>query len=122
MNDGTMKMKQKGITLDVNNREKITYDRFKDLVLNWDKLIEEEVITKTKLEKKQIQSNIKSEWRYQLAWVDRSILTKWVRKSIKSTVNDKRMIHGFDTYPYNFDMSLVNMQRANYIAYINLTC
>jgi hypothetical protein len=56
MNDGTMKMKRKGITLDVNNRGKITYDRFKDLVLNWDKLIEEEVITKTGV-KKQIQKD-----------------------------------------------------------------
>jgi hypothetical protein len=113
MDDGTMKMKQKRITLDVNNREKITYDRFKDLVLNWDKLIEEEVITKTGLEKKQVQTNIKSEWRYQFAWVDRNIITKWVRKSIKSTVNDKRRIRGFDTYPYGFDTGLGNMQMEN---------
>ena len=36
MQDGTIKMKQKGITLDVANREKITYERFKDMVLNKD--------------------------------------------------------------------------------------
>ena len=49
-NDGTINMKQKGITLDMNNRAEITYDRFKDLSLNWNKLIEEEVITKTGVE------------------------------------------------------------------------
>ena len=113
MNDGTMNMKQKGITLDVNNRKQITYDRFKDLVLNWDKLIVEEVITKTGLEKKQVQNNIKSEWRYQFAWVDRNIITKWVRTSIKSTVNDKRCIRGFDTYPYGVDTGLDNLQMEN---------
>ena len=83
------------------------------MVLNWDKLSEEEAITKTGLEKKQAQTNIKSEWRYQFAWVDRNIITKWVRKSIKSTVNDKRLIHGFDTYPHGFDMTLINMQMEN---------
>ena len=101
-------MKQKGITLDMNNRAEITYDRFKDLALNWNKLIEEDVRTKTGMETKLVQNNIKSEWRYQFVWVDKNIVTKWVRKSIKSTVNDKRMIHGFDTYPHGYDMSLIN--------------
>ena len=36
LNDGTIKMKQKGITLDVANRAQITYDRFKAMVLNKD--------------------------------------------------------------------------------------
>jgi hypothetical protein len=112
-NDGTIKMKQKRITLDMNNRAEITYDRFKDLSLNWNKLSEEEVRTKTGVETKLVQNNIKSEWRYQFAWVDKNIVTKWVRKSIKSTVNDKRCIRGFDTYPYGFDMSLVIRQMEN---------
>ena len=56
---------------------------------------------------------MKSEWRYQFAWVDRNILTKRVRKSVKSTVNDKRCIRGFDTYPYGFDTSLDNMHMDN---------
>ena len=92
----------------MNNRAKITYDRFKDLALNWDKLIEEEVKNKTGVETKLVQNNIKSEWRYQFAWVDKNIITKWVMKCIKSTVNDKREIHGFDTYPFGYDKSLIN--------------
>jgi hypothetical protein len=107
LNDGTIKMKQEGITLDVANRAQITYDRFKAMVLNKD-LIEQ--IKKTKRGEKSIlvPSEIESAERFQFSWENREIITKFIKKSIKSIVKDKRMIHGFDSYPYGFHMQLVN--------------
>ena len=84
-------MKQKGITLDVANRAKITYDKFKELVLN-------------------ITTKIESVERFQFRWVSgsRDVITTYIKKSIKSIVKDKRCIHGFDSYPYGYNMQLVN--------------
>ena len=97
-------MKQKGITLDVANRAKITYERFKEMVLNKD-LIEK--FKKTIRGEKSIlvPSEIESVERFQFSWEkDKSVITKFIKKSIKSTVKDKRMIHGYDTYPYGYNM------------------
>jgi hypothetical protein len=104
MQDGTVKMKQKGITLDVANRAKITYERFKEMVLNKD-LIEK--VKKTIRGEKSIlvPSEIESVERFQFSWEkDKSVITKFIKKSIKSTVNDKRMVSGYDTYPYGYNM------------------
>ena len=104
MQDGTVKMKQKGITLDVANRAKITYERFKEMVLNKD-LIEK--VKKTIRGEKSIfvPSEIESVERFQFSWEkDKSVITKFIKKSIKSTVKDKRRIHGYDTYPYGYNM------------------
>ena len=71
-------MKQKGITLDVANREKITYDRFKEMVLNKD-LIEK--VKKTKRGEKRIlvPSEIESVERFQFSWENREIITKFIK-------------------------------------------
>jgi hypothetical protein len=97
LNDGTIKMKQKGITMDVANIEKITYDRFKGMALN----------------NKDMPSEIESVERFQFSWESgssgyREIVTKFIKKSIKSTVKDKRDIHGYDTLPFGYNMQLVN--------------
>ena len=64
---GQLKMKQKGITLDVANRAQITYDRFKAMVLNKD-LIEK--VKKNKRGEKSIlvPSEIESVERFQFSW------------------------------------------------------
>ena len=53
-------------------------------------------------------SEIESVERFQFSWENREIITKIIKKSIKSTVKDKRMIHGYDTLPYGYNMQLVN--------------
>jgi hypothetical protein len=90
-------MKQKGITMDVANIEKITFDRFKEMALN----------------SKDMPSEIESAVRFQFSWGSlssgyREIITKFIKKSIKSTVKDKLDIHGYDTLPFGYNMQLAN--------------
>ena len=82
---GKVKVTQKGITLDMANDEVINFDTMKDMVLN------------TTL-------SIESEKRFQFKWDTntKDILTKYVSRSIKSTVKEKRTIDGFDTLPFGF--------------------
>ena len=63
MKEGTIKMKQKGITMDVANRAKITYDKFKELVLN-------------------ITTKIESVERFQFRWGKhtRDVITTYIKK------------------------------------------
>ena len=58
-------------------------------------------------------SEIESAKRFQFSWEAgssgyREIVTKFIKNSIKSTVKDKRVTHGYDTLPFGFDMSLIN--------------
>ena len=92
LNDGTVKMKQKGITMDVANIEKITFERFKEMALN----------------SKDMPSEIESVKRFQFRWENREIVTKFLNKSIKSTVKDKRDIYGYDTRPFGYNMQMAN--------------
>jgi len=83
--------------MDVANIEKITYDRFKEMALN----------------NKDMPSEIESVKRFQFSWESgssgyREIITKFTKKSIKSTVNDKRDIHGYDTLPFGYNMQMAN--------------
>ena len=105
-------MKQKGITLDVANREKITYERFKDMVLNKD-LIEKVKKTRRGEQSISVPSEIESVERSQFSWESgysgyRDIITKFIKKSIKSTVKDKRDRHGYDTLPFGYTMQMAN--------------
>ena len=77
------------------------------MVLNKDMI---EKIKKTKRGEKSIlvPSEIESVERFQFSWENREVIIKFIKKSVKSTVKDKRMIHGFDSYPYGFDMQMVN--------------
>ena len=93
LNDGAIKMNQKGITLDVANGAQIAYDKFKEMALS----------------NKDMASEIESVERFQFSWEkDKSIITKFLKRSIKSTVKDKRDIHGYDTLPFGYNMQLVN--------------
>ena len=74
LTDGTIKMKQKGITMDVATIEKITYDRFNEMALN----------------NKDMPSEIESVERFQFRWESgssgyREIVTKFIKKSITTS-------------------------------------
>ena len=48
--------------------------------------------------------SIKSEERHQFKWDKKSkdIITKYIGRSIKSTMNEKRFIDGYDSLPFGF--------------------
>ena len=84
-NTGETVIKQKGITMDVANSEIITFETRRDMVLN--------------------NAIIKSEDRYTFNWEPKSndIVTKFIGRSIRSTVSSKRTIDGFDTRPFGYE-------------------
>ena len=55
-----------------------------------------------------VPSDVESVERFKFSWENREVVTEFIKKSSKSTVNDKRMIHGYDTLPYGYNMQLAN--------------
>ena len=81
---GKVQVKQKGITLDKANDDVVNFETMIDMVLN--------------------NKSIKSEERHQFKWDKKSkdIITKYIGRSIKSTMNEKRTIDGYDSLPFGF--------------------
>ena len=50
-------------------------------------------------------SEIKSKERHQFKWDSntKDIITKYISRSIKSTIKEKRTIDGFDTLPFGYE-------------------
>ena len=48
---------------------------------------------------------LESEPRFTFSWlnISKDVITKHIKKSIKSTVPEKRSIDGFDTVPFGFE-------------------
>ena len=86
LNNGAIDVKQKGITLDRNNCELLDFDIFRDMVLN------HKVVETSK--------------RYQFRWDDKSkdIVTKYISRSVRATIGEKRLIDGYDTYPFGYGL------------------
>ena len=84
-NTGKSVIKQKGITMDVANSKIITFETMRDMVLN--------------------NTSIKSEDRYTFRWekASKDVVTKFIGRSIRSTVSSKRTIDGFDTRPFGYE-------------------
>ena len=79
-------IKQKGITMDVANSAIITFETMRDMVINNNKLI--------------------SDSRYTFAWTkDKDVVTKFLSRTIRSTVDTKRTLTGYDTLPFGFSVS-----------------
>ena len=79
-------IKQKGITMDAANAKIITFENIRDMVLN--------------------NTSIKSEERFTFRWdkVSKDVVTKFIGRSIKSTVNSKRDLDGYNTLPFGFEV------------------
>ena len=77
-------VKQKGITLDRANDQVVNFETMKDMVLN--------------------NKELKSMERHQFKWDNQTkdIVTKYIARSIKSTVKEKRTIDGYDTLPFGY--------------------
>jgi hypothetical protein len=84
LDDGTVEIKQKGITMDRRNANILTFDKYKKMVLN------HEVIETAE--------------RHQFRWHDKTkdIITKFIKRSVQATIGEKRTISGYDTVPYGF--------------------
>ena len=84
---GKVQVTQKGITVDMANDEVINFDTMKDMVLNTT-----------------AGATMESKKRFQFKWDTntKDIVAKYVSRSIKSTVKEKRNIDGFDTLPFGY--------------------
>ena len=83
-NLGKEVIKQKGITMDAANSKLISFSSMRDMVLN--------------------NKSIKSEDRYTFRWekASKDVVTKFIGRSIKSTVSSKRDLDGYDTLPFGY--------------------
>ena len=81
---GKVMVKQKGITLDRANDQVVNFETMKNMVLN--------------------NKELKSMKRHQFKWdtQTKDIVTKYIARSIKSTVKEKRTIDGYDTLPFGY--------------------
>ena len=77
-------VEQKAITLDRVNDQVVNFKTMKDMVLN-----------------NQVPKSME---RHQFKWDNQTkdIVTKYIARSIKSTVKEKRTIDGYDTLPFGY--------------------
>jgi hypothetical protein len=82
---GKTVIKQKGITMDETNYKIITFETMRYMVIN--------------------NTSIKSEERYTFRWDAKSknVITQFIGRSIRSTVNSKRTIVGYETLPFGYE-------------------
>ena len=82
---GETVVKQKGITLDRANEKKVNFETLRDMVLN--------------------HTPIQSEKRFQFKWETetKNIITKYVSRSVRSTLKEKRTVIGYDSVPLGFE-------------------
>ena len=86
-NKGKVVIKQKGITLDRANSNIFSFEHVRNITLN--------------------NLKLESAKRYQFQWTkEKEIITKYVPRSVQSTLNCKRMVlDNFDTLPYGYKIS-----------------
>jgi len=85
-NKGKVITKQKGLTLDVENSKLVNFDTLKHLVLNHMPNL----------------NHIETKERFQFRWENKQVITKFISKSIRPTISEKRLINGYSTLPYGF--------------------
>ena len=85
-NKGKVITKQKGLTLDVENSKLVNFDTLKHLVLNHMPNL----------------NHIETKERFQFRWENKQVITKFISKSIRSTISEKIQINGYSTLPYGF--------------------
>jgi hypothetical protein len=82
-NLGRIVMRQKGITQDEANSKLINFEAVKDMVLN--------------------NKTLKTVARFSFSTnAQKEVITKFIGKSIHSTVDQKRSLNGFDTLPFGY--------------------
>jgi hypothetical protein len=70
--------------LDRANESVVNFDAMKEMVLN--------------------HKPIQSKERFTFRWENKEVVTKFIARSITSTVASKRCLNGYDTVPYGFEV------------------
>ena len=106
---GKVAVKQKGITLDRANDKVVNFETMKRMVPNTKTFYDydDEGRQAWMNEMKERGTNdleLASKPRHQFKWETRTkdIITKNIKRSIKSTITEKRTIYGHDTKPFCF--------------------
>jgi len=107
--NGKIIVKQKGITLDKANDKAVNFETMKRMVLNTTTFndLDKEGKNEWLYDMKERGINdleITSKTRHQFKWETntKNIITKNLKRSIKSTIKEKRTIDGYDTRPFGF--------------------
>ena len=81
---GKISVRQKGITLDIANNERINLETMRKMVLN--------------------NTTLESVPRFQFAWdnATKDVVTQNIQRSVRSTIGEKRKVDGFDTVPKGY--------------------
>jgi hypothetical protein len=107
--NGKVVVKQKGITLDKANDKVVNFEAMKRMVLNtkmFDDCDDEgKQAWMDDMKERSINDlGMESKLRHQFKWetCSKDIITKNIKRSIKSTIKEKRTVDGFDTKPFGF--------------------
>ena len=111
---GKVMVKQKGITLDRANDKVVNFKTMKSMVLNTkafhdlDDVGQQEWLNEMK-ERGINDLELESKPRHQFKWQTQTkdIITNNIKRSIKSTVKEKRTIDGYDTLPCGYIFSKI---------------
>jgi hypothetical protein len=100
-NTGRIVMRQKGITQDEANSKLINFEKMRDMVLN---LGVEGKDTLKSAERFSFSTN-----------AEKQVITKFISRSIRSTVDQKRSLNGFDTLPFGYvgPLGIANAEPPN---------
>jgi len=84
-NTGKIEIRQKGITLDRANCNRVTFETMRDMVLN--------------------HEPIKTMKRYQFRWDNntKDIVTVFIDRSIKATIGEKCTVNKYDSLPFGYN-------------------
>ena len=84
LNTRKIHIAQKGVTMDRNNTSILNFDAYRNMVLN--------------------HTPILTSKRHQFRWNDvtKDIITKYIDKSIRSTIGEKRKVVGYNSYPFGY--------------------
>jgi hypothetical protein len=66
------------LTLDVGNSKLVNFDQMPNL------------------------NHIETKERFSFRWENKQVITKFISKSIRPTISEKRLINGYSTLPYGF--------------------
>ena len=108
---GKVLVKQKGITLDRANDKVVNFDTMKNMVLNTKAFYElddegkKEWLDEMNESSGVCELEIESKKRHQFKWDNQTkdIITKSIKRNIRSTVKEKRTIDGYDSLPFGYE-------------------
>jgi len=107
-NKGKIEIKQKGITLDLNNSNIFTFENIKNMVLNQLPKDEKgETVKHFSYDEANDKVLLTSEKRHQFTWNQKTkdIETRYLSRLVQSTLDGKRtVLNNYDTLPFGYEL------------------